>query len=261
MLKWIYYQTKDEQMNEYDKKAQNDRQAYRRRHRQMVLRRQRIKNALFVGAIAVVAIMIAVIAVNKSRKLRQEEIKADAVSDITGAMYNPVRPELDVELLTPNSYSRPQLKLEKVNGVVVHYTANPGTTAMQNRDYFEGLAESKETKASSHFIIGLDGEIVQCIPCSEISYASNDRNSDTISIECCIEDDTGKFNDSTYQSLVELTTWLMGRYELDTEDIIRHYDVTGKICPKYYVENESAWEQFHKDLELYIKENGVTREE
>ena len=93
------------------------------------------------------------------------------------------------------------------------------------------------THASSHFVIGLEGEIVQCIPCDEIAYASNDRNSDTIAIECCIPDDTGKFNDQTYQSLVQLVTWLMGRYDLGVEDVIRHYDVTGKNCPKYFVEH------------------------
>jgi len=116
---------------------------------------------------------------------------------VTSTLYNPIQPKLDVQLLTPNPYSRPQKALEKVNGIVVHYTANPCTSARQNRDYFNGLAETKKTKASSHFVIGLEGEIVQCIPCNEISYASNNRNSDTISIECCIEDETGKFNDST----------------------------------------------------------------
>ncbi len=159
------------------------------------------------------------------------------------------RPELDVELLTINPYSRPGTALEEVNGIVVHYTANPGTGAIQNRDYFEGLKDSGETYASSHFVIGLEGEIVQCIPCNEISYASNERNNDTISIECCIPDETGKFNDATYASLVELTSWLCRRYGLDADDVIRHYDVTGKMCPKYYVEHEDAWEQFKSDLE------------
>ena len=142
------------------------------------------------------------------------------------------QPDLDVELLDINEYSRPGIALNQVNGIVIHYTANPGTTAMQNRNYFNGLKDSHETKASSHFVIGLEGEIVQCIPTSEISYASNDRNADTVSIECCIEDDTGKFNDDTYESLLELTTFLMGKFDLDTEDVIRHYDVTGKNCPK-----------------------------
>ena len=170
------------------------------------------------------------------------------------------QPQLDVELLSINDYSRPGLAIDQVNGIVVHYTANPGTTAQQNRDYFEGLKDSHETHASSHFVIGLDGELIQCIPCKEISYASNDRNNDTISIECCIPDDTGRFNDATYQTLVHLVAWLCGRYDLTMDDVIRHYDVTGKNCPKYYVEHEDAWKQFKVDVADYIEKNGVAPE-
>ncbi|GHU41844.1 hypothetical protein FACS1894111_04790 [Clostridia bacterium] len=157
-------------------------------------------------------------------------------------------PEFTVNLLTPNPYSRPQMALEKVKGIVVHYTANPGSSAEQNRDYFEGLKDSHLTKASSHFIIGIDGEIIQCIPSTEMSYASNDRNVDTISIECCHPDADGKFTDATYASLVKLTTWLCGKFELTENDVIRHYDVTGKKCPLYFVEHEDAWEQFRNDV-------------
>ena len=165
------------------------------------------------------------------------------------------KPDIDVELLTPNPYSRSQEKTDKITGIVIHYTANPGATAIGNRNYFEGLKDSGETYASSHFVIGMDGEIVQCIPCNEIAYASNDRNEDTIAIECCIPDETGEFTDATYQSLIELTAWLMGRYDLTTDDVIRHYDVTGKICPKYFVENEGAWDQFRKDVKSAMAMN------
>lgn len=170
-------------------------------------------------------------------------------------------PNYDVQLLTTNPYSRPGTAIDKVNGIVVHYTANPGTTAKQNRNYFEGLKDSHATSASSHFVIGIEGEVIQCIPCNEISYASNDRNHDTISIECCIPDDTGKFTDKTYESLVHLVSWLCCRYDLSSEDVIRHYDVTGKLCPKYYVKHEDAWEQFKKDVDAYIVANGVKKEE
>ena len=142
--------------------------------------------------------------------------------DWTGA------PELDVELLDVNEYSRPGTTLKQVNGIVIHYTANPGSSAMANRDYFEGLKDAHTTKASSHFIVGLEGEVVQCIPTTEIAYASNDRNGDTISIECCHPDDTGAFNTVTYQSMVQLTAWLCNRFGLTSQDVIRHYDVTGK---------------------------------
>ena len=170
------------------------------------------------------------------------------------------QPELDVELLTYNEYSRPGIALEQVNGIVIHYTANPGTSAMQNRDYFEGLKDSHLTKASAHFIVGLEGEIVQCIPTAEIAYASNNRNGDTVAIECCIADDTGVFNQATYDSLIRLTTFLMGKFSLTSDAVIRHYDITGKLCPKYFVEHPEAWEQFRRDLDSYIAANGVVPE-
>lgn len=158
------------------------------------------------------------------------------------------QPEIEVALLTPNEYSRPQIPLEKVNGVVIHYTANPGTTGWENQHYFENLKDTHTTKVSSHFIIGLDGTIIQCVPLNEVAYASNERNEDTISIECCHPKENGKFTDETYDALVKLTAWLAGEYNLKSEDIIRHYDVTGKICPKYFVEHEEKWESFKKDV-------------
>jgi len=34
--------------------------------------------------------------------------------------------------------------------------------------------------------------------------------------------------------------------------VIRHYDITGKICPKYFVENEDAWKQFKSDVKAVL---------
>ena len=148
------------------------------------------------------------------------------------------------ELLTPNEYSRPQIPVEQVNAVVVHYVGNPGTSAEANRSYFEGLAVSGETHASSNFVIGLDGEIIQCVPVNEVAYCSSDRNYDTVSIEVCHPDETGEFTQASMASLIRLTAWLCIAFDLDTDDIIRHYDVTGKECPLYYVRNPGAWETF-----------------
>jgi N-acetylmuramoyl-L-alanine amidase len=154
------------------------------------------------------------------------------------------------DYLTVNEWSRPGDPMETVNGVVIHYVGNPDTTAQANRNYFESLSSGAEgTYASSHFIVGLDGEVIQCIPLTEVSYASNERNSDTISIEVCHPDETGEFSLVTYERVVELTAWLCETFRLDPEtDVIRHYDVTGKDCPKYYVENPAAWEQFLEDV-------------
>ena len=226
----------------------------RKEERQRELFFRMMTAGLVIAAVVMIIVTIVTVKRHKEEETAEEQ-------EITVEKYIDQQPELDVELLTINEYSRPAMALEQVNGIVIHYTANPGTTAIQNRSYFENLAETHETKASSHFVIGLEGEIVQCIPCNEIAYASNDRNFDTISIECCIEDETGKFNGNTYNSLIKLTTWLMGRYDLSSEDVIRHYDVTGKNCPKYYVEHEEAWDTFKDDLLNYIEENGIEKEE
>ena len=96
--------------------------------------------------------------------------------------------------------------------------------------------------------MGLSGEVIQCVPIYERSAASNDRNKDTLSIETCHPDESGKFNQATYNSLVKLTAYLCYQFDLKQNDVIRHYDVTGKNCPKYYVENEDEWENFKKDV-------------
>lgn len=171
-----------------------------------------------------------------------------------GAQMHIKAPELDVKLLTMNPYSRPGRKTEKIQNIVIHYTANPGTTAEQNRNYFEGLKDTKKTRASSHFIVGIEGEIVQCVPTAEVAYASNNRNSDTVSIETCHLREDGKYTQDTYQSLVHLTAWLCEKFGLTEEDVIRHYDVTGKICPKHFVEDEAAWKQFKRDVGEMLEE-------
>ena len=152
------------------------------------------------------------------------------------------------DLLPQNKYSRPGTALTLVSGIVIHYVGNPGTTAQQNRDYFAGLATTHATSASSHFVIGIDGEIIQCVPLDEVAYCSNNRNYDTISIECCHPGEDGQFTQETYDSLVRLTAFLADYYGLERADIIRHYDVTGKLCPLYFVEHEDAWAQFKDDV-------------
>lgn len=153
------------------------------------------------------------------------------------------------DFLTPNEYSRPGDALKKINSVFVHYTANPGTSAAQNRSYFEQQKDTHERSVSSHFIIGYEGEIIQCVPLDEIAYAVQTRNQDSISIECCYLAEDGSFTQETYDSLIALLQWLVEVYDLDVdEDILRHYDCGGKKCPIYYVENEDAWIKLKSDV-------------
>lgn len=238
-------------------------EARRRKAAREKIRKKKRKRTIQIirrVGICVAAVLLILAAGTLASKIKQGKEQEQSMKK-TFAKTVSEAPDFDVQLLTPNPYSRPQTKLKKVKGIVIHYTANPGTTAQQNRNYFEGLKDSRITSASSHFIIGIEGEIIQCIPSSEIAYASNERNEDTLSIECCHPDETGEFTKETYESLVHLTAWLCGKFNLTADDIIRHYDVTGKKCPLYYVEHEDAWKQFLKDVQNYIEQNGKEAEE
>lgn len=169
-------------------------------------------------------------------------------------------PAITPALLTPNEYSRPGEPLTEVKNIFIHYTANPGTGARQNRDYFDSLAQTQITSASAHFVIGIEGEILQCLPMDEIGYAVKGRNYDSVSIECCYENENGQFSEATYRSLVELCAYLLGRYDLTEFDLMRHYDEGGKICPKYYVEHPEEWERLIYDVGYYISAHGQTQQ-
>lgn len=157
-------------------------------------------------------------------------------------------PEWKEDFLTPNEYSRPGDELKEVKNIFVHYTANPGTSAAQNRSYFERQKDEHLASVSSHFIIGYEGEIIQCVPLNEIAYAVQTRNFDSVSIECCYKAKDGSFTQETYDSLISLLAWLTDVYDLDTEDILRHYDCGGKKCPLYYTDHKDKWEQLKEDV-------------
>lgn len=154
---------------------------------------------------------------------------------------------VDVQIIEDNGSGKRGIPLHTVSNIVVHYVGNPNTSAQNNRNYFNQPA----TVVSSHFIVGLDGEVIQCVPLGERSAASNHRNGDTISVEVCHPDETGQYNEQTYRSLIRLCAWLCEEYDLEATDLIRHYDVTGKLCPLYYVEHPEAWEQLMQDVANY----------
>lgn len=239
------------------------RETTQRKRKSAAERRQEVRRTrIIIAGIAILVLVTGGLLVSRlifpaSREAAGTGRSGDMMlADIGNPTKQIAMPELNVQLLTPNEYSRPGTPTDKITGVVVHYTANPGSSAQNNRDYFENLRETRATKASSNFVIGLEGEIIQCIPTAEVAYASNSRNNDTVSIECCHPDESGQFNEATYESLVELVAFLCGKFDLNMDEVIRHYDVTGKICPKYFVENEDAWLQFKQDVAAYIAENG-----
>ena len=132
------------------------------------------------------------------------------------------------DLLTKNKYSRPGVLLKAVKGIVIHWVANPGTSAQANRNYFEnlkaqppGLPPEKYRYASAHYVIGIE----LCHPVAD-----------------------GKFTGETLESCRELVASLLAAYGLSKDDVWRHYDITEKVCPKYFVEHTNEWDAFKASL-------------
>lgn len=170
--------------------------------------------------------------------------------------------------LDPSAKGRPQKKITP-KGLVIHWTANTGkgADADNNRNYFNNSG----VYASAHYIVD-DYQIVQCLPENEMAYhvgaksykptkLSNYPNDCTIGIEMCVNSD-GNF-DKMYKNTVELAADICKRYGWTRDNLYRHYDITGKDCPRYFVDNGTAmlygfasaslgWERFKADVEIAI---------
>ena len=179
-------------------------------------RKRKVQRNIRLGLVLLLAMFV----LTGVLKIIHPSLFSQKYYELDGDNIDACRPEMEVDLLTPNEYSRPETKTEKITAIVIHYTANPGATARGNRDYFENLKNTHITKASSNFVVGLDGEIIQCVPTWEVAY----------------------------RSMVQLSAWLCLKFDLTEKNLIRHYDVTGKNCPKYFVEDEAAWETFKADV-------------
>lgn len=176
-------------------------------------------------------------------------------------------------LLPINPFSRPGKKLYEVKGIAYHYAGNAGTSAESNRRYFQGLARQNPTDdiedryAASHFIVD-DNEIVQCIPDDEKAWhvgsynympgiereIGKHPNNYLIGIEICHPDNTGNFTKRTILNVIQLTFYLMNKYpHLKKSDLYRHNDITGKDCPRYWVERPDYWERFRNLIESGLK--------
>ncbi len=151
-------------------------------------------------------------------------------------------------LLEVSEYSRPGARMAKrdTKGIVIHCVDNAGTNAMEQRNYYNSLKTTKANHLSSHFIVDLDGKIVQCIPVNEQALASGARNADTLAIEFCYENESGEPGKFTYASLVKLTATLMARYGISADSIYRHSDISSFAectCPKWF-EDDQKWNEF-----------------
>lgn len=164
------------------------------------------------------------------------------------------------KLLTPYNFTNKD-DTGRVRYIVIHYVGALGG-AEANCKYYA----SRYIGASAHYFVGFDGEVWQSVEdgdiawhCGASSYRHPEcRNSNSIGIEMCVRNNGSQeadsrdwyFEDATVKAAEELTRHLMRRYDIPESHVLRHYDVTGKICPNPYVYGNThhTWEAFKKSL-------------
>lgn len=132
----------------------------------------------------------------------------------------------------------------EIKYIVVHYTGNKGDTAKNNTEYFKTVQRG----ASAHYFVDSDS-IWQCVEDRHIAWHCGAkvyrhpkcRNTNSIGVELC--NGVQSFDTDTVQNAAWLIKELMQRYNVPVENVIRHYDVTGKLCPASLVDEEK-WKEF-----------------
>ncbi|MFI3231635.1 MAG: phage tail tip lysozyme [bacterium] len=141
-------------------------------------------------------------------------------------------------------------RTSSISYIVVHYTANDGDTAKGNCSYFSGSSRN----ASAHYFVD-ETSIYRSVEdsntawhCGATSYKhSSCRNANSIGIEMCSrKDSAGKYyiKDEVVTKTIQLVKLLMQKYNIKSDNVLRHYDVTGKSCPEPFVRTSSLWGNF-----------------
>lgn len=168
------------------------------------------------------------------------------------------------KVLTPYNFTDKN-NTGRIKYIVVHYFGYLGTAA--------GLAKtwaSKYTGASAHYAVGHAGDVYQMVEdgdvawhCGASKYKHKEcRNSNSIGIEMAVRkkstatmsaaDKDWYFEEATVQAAAELVAEKMQQYNIPLDNVIRHYDVTGKTCPNPYVVKSDAWTAFKKRIEAIL---------
>ena len=143
--------------------------------------------------------------------------------------------------------------------LVYHYTANDGDTDENNAKYFH----NNVVKASAHRFVD-DDSVTISVPDNYVAwhcggglqgskghtYYKKCTNTNSIGIEMCDTKRNGKYEvtPKTRTNAIAIGKELVKKYGIKKENIIRHFDVTGKNCPAYFVKDEEAWKKFRDEI-------------
>ena len=157
-------------------------------------------------------------------------------------------------------------RTQPVRYIVMHYTANNGDTAQNNCDYYHRVGG---LQASAHYFVDEYGAMQSVHEgdtawhCGARAYWHPEcRNANSIGIEMCSRkraDGSYYIKPETVANAAALAKDIMQRYGIDTDHVLRHYDVTGKHCPMPWVDDPAQWDAFKASLAP--EENTVEEDE
>ena len=149
-------------------------------------------------------------------------------------------------------------RTQPVRYIVMHYTANNGDTAKNNCDYYHRVGG---LQASAHYFCDEHGAMQSVrerdtawhcgAEAGQPYWHPECRNANSIGIEMCSRkraDGSYYIKPETVANAAALAKDIMQRYGIDTEHVVRHYDVTGKRCPMPWVDDPAQWTEFKEIL-------------
>lgn len=166
---------------------------------------------------------------------------------------------MEIKTKLCNSANYGGKRTSPIEYIVIHYTANLGDTAKNNADYFA----REIVKASAHYFVD-ESEVWQSVPDDWIAWHCGGglqgsgghthygkcKNANSIGVETCMQDKQGRLRQTSIDRAAQLVRELMAKYGIPADHVIRHYDVTGKMCPAPMVTDAARWTAFKKSLEV-----------
>lgn len=169
------------------------------------------------------------------------------------------------KMITKVNFSDSNRSAGQIKYLVKHFVGATGGAEANCRYFYDAYRG-----ASAHFFVGHNGEIWQCVEendtawhCGAKTYKHKEcRNSNSIGVELCVKKDANGqwyYTEETKKAAIQLFAYLMDKYGIDEKHVLRHYDVTGKICGEPDVRSgNKEWSAFKSAISSYGKRANST---
>lgn len=138
---------------------------------------------------------------------------------------------IESQILSANHRLRPKGNYKKTS-VTIHSTGNPKSTAENERKWLDNPSNNRD--ASWHYVVG-ENVVIQAIPDNEEAWHSGNRNGNkySIGIEIIESGDRKKVLDNA----ARFVALKLKEYGLSLDVVKRHYDWSGKLCPRILLDS------------------------